>query len=68
VIACNQYINPRSVVQAEEPFAGVQFSGNDFFDTRTGEVRQYAITSEQNSGDLMRKWRVTKLGQPRLER
>lgn len=57
VIASNQIVNPR-VASAQGSFAGVLWNGQSFFDSRTGEIREY------NGVQLAGKYRVTKLGQP----
>lgn len=68
--ACDRYINPPVAVQAEGPFAGVQFSIDhgdyQFFDTRTGDLWEYYAGS--SNYHLPPKWtylgKVTQLGQP----
>lgn len=72
VIACNQYVSPKTIVQAQgSQFAGVQAEGNglSFFDTRTGEVWIYSqypgVSGKQQP--LQSKLRLTKLGQPLLD-
>jgi len=63
VIAFRTVINPEMTASAQEAFGGVQFSGANgghaFFDTRTGEVFQYAFPS----GKLIYRQKLTKLGQ-----
>ena len=64
MIGCRQYVSPTTVVQAEGPFASVQFTGTaySFFDPRTGEVWQY-----YNDGTVGVHFRITKLGQRAVE-
>jgi hypothetical protein len=68
MIACNQYISPKTTASAQGPFAGVQLGSSrpnfvDFFDTRTGELWHYDAGYDK-PGQLSRKFRLTKLGQP----
>jgi hypothetical protein len=65
-LAANQYINPKATAQAQGAAGELKFSdGNPgvvtFFDGRTGEVVEYLP-----SGQVSRKWRLTKVGQPLL--
>jgi hypothetical protein len=50
-IACNPYISPKSIVQAQSAFAGVQYSDSagypSFFDPRTGDVWEYGIWGDK---------------------
>jgi hypothetical protein len=66
VIACNQYINPREVVQAQSAFAGVQYAGGlQFFDSRTGEVWTYEKHGfATNYSWSANRLKLTKLGDP----
>jgi hypothetical protein len=48
MIGCHQYVSPTTIVQAEGPFAGVQFGGDahifTLFDLRTGDIWSYNFT------------------------
>ena len=67
VIACRTVISPETTASAQGSFAGVQFTStygtNTFFDTRTGEVWVYHGNDEA-PGQLIVKFKVTKLGEP----
>ena len=68
LIACNQYVHP-AAAEAQGPFAGVQDTGGlTFFDAKTGEVWLYNSTpyiqGGINPGQLLEKWKLTKLGEP----
>jgi hypothetical protein len=56
MIAIRPYVSPDAVAHAQGPFAGVQFSGNAFFDSRTGDVYFY------DGRNLEYHRRLTKLG------
>ncbi len=58
VIALRPYISPNVVAHADGSFAGVQFSGSGFFDSRTGDIWGYY------DGDHPTHTRVAKLGAP----
>jgi hypothetical protein len=64
-IAVNQYANPKTAVQAQGTFAGVQYSNGSFFDTRTGEVWVYngCCGLGEGNGKFAGKMKLTKLGQ-----
>jgi hypothetical protein len=69
VIACNQYVTPRTTVEAQSsPFAGVQFAqgndlgGFDFFDPKTEEVWEYAGSPDDNAAYPRRHWKIPALG------
>jgi hypothetical protein len=72
MIGCHQYISPMTVVQAEGPFAGVQFStagaGYRFFDTRTGDLweldTRFGSNGDPAGWEWLHRGRVTRLGQP----
>ena len=62
VIAFRPYVSPDTVVQAQGPFTGVQFTGGpsgyySFFDTRTGDVYSYFANGDPH-------FRLTKLDAP----
>jgi hypothetical protein len=47
LIACNQYVHPATTANAQGPFAGVQYSNLEFFDTRTGDLWVYEATPKE---------------------
>jgi hypothetical protein len=63
MIVAKQYVSPDTVVRADGPFAGVEFTGLNggvsFFDTKTGEIVEYV-----DAGNAFNKLRLTKLGAP----
>jgi hypothetical protein len=67
LIGCHQYTSPATTVQAEGPFAGVQYSdsgGNPtFFDPKTGEVWFYSMPLQDGTAYVVRHWRIPKLGE-----
>jgi hypothetical protein len=66
LIACKTVVSPEKNVNAEGPFAGVQFSNwygqPEFFDTRTGEIWAYVKDGEQ--WYLAAKYKIAKPGEP----
>jgi hypothetical protein len=61
VIACKTVLSPETTVSAQGPFVGLQYVGHgDFFDARTGEAFWY----DDGSGRLIRRSKLTKLGEP----
>ena len=66
VIAGKTVISPEATASAQGAFAGVQYTngGLSFFDSRTGEVWEYNYQSPAQGVQFMRKFRLTKLGQP----
>jgi hypothetical protein len=47
MIACNQYVHPATTASAQGPFAGVQYSNGEFFDSRTGDIWAYAARENE---------------------
>jgi hypothetical protein len=60
VIALQPFIHPQTTAHAAGAFAGLQFIGDAFFDTRTGDVWWY----NTDSGTVSDHFRMTKPGQP----
>jgi len=62
VIVCKPLFSPDTTASAQGAFAGVQMNGNEFFDTRNGDLWAFY------SNGSVRRWeyegRMTKLGQP----
>ena len=63
VIALTPIVQPQPAM-AQGSFSGVQFSGDSFFDTRTGDIWFYGISENGGSGRLREHYKLGKLGQP----
>ena len=59
VIALQPFIHPQIIARAEGSFAGLEFIGDAFFDTRTGDVWWY----NTDSGAVSDHFRMIKPGQ-----
>jgi hypothetical protein len=62
VIAFRPYVSPDAVVQAQGGFVAVQMSDGSFFDTKTGDLWNYAINGYDKPAV---HFRLTKLGSAR---
>jgi hypothetical protein len=67
VVACNQYIEPKTAAQAQGPLAGVQYLGHgEFYDTRTNQIWNYNLdpSNGKDGGRVGWDWKLVRLGQP----
>ena len=60
VIAIQPFITPQTTARAQSAFASLEFIGDAFFDTRTGDVWWY----NTDSGAVSDHFRMTRPGQP----
>ena len=63
MLVFKQYLRPDVVAQAQSGFAGVQFSGADYFDSKTGDIWVYG----GRGLDRPLHYRMARLGEPLVQ-